>query len=129
MRNYNQLPQDCISHLLSLTTPRGACVLSAVSPTFRSMADSDATWQQFLPSDYASFLSHAVVPVEHASKKELFLRLCDHPVPIYGGKMVILYLISVVILKGRQRVGGYGESNILLYNFVHFYKNCTLGPC
>ncbi|XP_078155391.1 putative F-box protein PP2-B12 isoform X1 [Carex rostrata] len=87
LRNYNQLLQDCISHLLSLTTPRGACVLSSVSPTFRSMVDSDATWQRFLPSDYASFLSHAIVPIEHASKKELFFRLCDHPVPIYGGKM------------------------------------------
>ncbi|KAF3341142.1 F-box protein [Carex littledalei] len=83
----NQLPEECISHAISLTTPRDACASSAVSSAFRSAVDSDSTWQSFLPSDYASFLSQAVDPVEYDSKKELYFRLCDHPILIYGGLM------------------------------------------
>ncbi|XP_078152712.1 F-box protein PP2-B11-like [Carex rostrata] len=86
-KDINQLPEECISHAISLTTPRDACVSSAVSRAFRSAADSDATWQRFLPSDYSSFLSQSVDPVEYASKKELYLRLCDHPLLIDGGLM------------------------------------------
>ncbi|KAJ3691514.1 hypothetical protein LUZ61_020678 [Rhynchospora tenuis] len=83
----NVLPEECLSHVISLTNPRDAIVSSAVSRTFQSAADSDATWERFLPSDYASILSRAVRPVEYASKKELFFRLCDHPVLIDGGRM------------------------------------------
>ncbi|XP_078152711.1 F-box protein PP2-B11-like [Carex rostrata] len=83
----NQLPEECISHAISLTTPRDACVSSAVSCAFRSAADSDATWQRFLPSDYSSFLSQSVDPVEYASKQQLYFRLCDHPLLINGGLM------------------------------------------
>ncbi|KAJ4802406.1 F-box protein [Rhynchospora pubera] len=81
------LPEECLSHVISLTTPRDACVSAAVSRTSHSAADSDATWERFLPSDYASILSRAVDPVEYASKKELYFRLCDHPVLIDAGRM------------------------------------------
>ncbi|KAF3341143.1 F-box protein [Carex littledalei] len=83
----NQLPEECISQVISLTTPRDTCVSPVVSRAFRSAADSDATWQRFLPSDYSSFLSQSVDPVEYASKKELYFRLCDHPLLIDGGLM------------------------------------------
>ncbi|KAJ4776278.1 F-box protein [Rhynchospora pubera] len=83
----NQLPEECISHVISLTTPRDACVSSAVSRTSHSAADSDVTWERFLPSDYDSILSRAVNPVEYSSKKELYFRLCEHPVMIDGGMM------------------------------------------
>ncbi|KAJ3691515.1 hypothetical protein LUZ61_020679 [Rhynchospora tenuis] len=83
----NLLPEECLSHVISLTTPRDAIVSSAVSRTFQSAADSDATWERFLPSDYASILSRAVDPLEYASKKELYLRLSDHPLLIDGGRM------------------------------------------
>ncbi|KAJ4775578.1 F-box protein [Rhynchospora pubera] len=83
----NQLPEECISHVISLTTPRDACVSSAVSRTSHSAADSDVTWERFLPSDYDSILSRAVNPVEYTSKKELYFRLCEHPVLIDGGMM------------------------------------------
>ncbi|KAJ4775576.1 F-box protein [Rhynchospora pubera] len=83
----HQLPEDCLSHVISSTTARDACVSSTVSRAFRSAADSDTTWERLLPSDYASILSRAVKPVEYASKKELYFRLCDHPVLIDGCKM------------------------------------------
>jgi F-box domain len=89
MGDINQLPEECLSHVISLTSSRDACVSSAVSSTFRSAADSDATWQRFLPPDCPAILSRAVSPVEFASKKELFVRLCDRAVLIDGGKLVI----------------------------------------
>ncbi|VVB02614.1 unnamed protein product [Arabis nemorensis] len=39
----NPLPQDCIVEILPLT--------SAVSMIFKSAADADNVWNQFLPSD------------------------------------------------------------------------------
>ncbi|KAJ3691516.1 hypothetical protein LUZ61_020680 [Rhynchospora tenuis] len=83
----NLLPEECLSHVISFTTPRDAIVCSAVSRPLQSAADSDATWERFLPSDYASILSRAVDPVEYASKKDLYLRLSEHPVLIDGGMM------------------------------------------
>ncbi|KAJ3691513.1 hypothetical protein LUZ61_020677 [Rhynchospora tenuis] len=83
----NQLPVDCLSHVIALTSSRDACASSAVSTAFHSAANSDDTWQRFLPPDYAYMLSRAVYPVEYASKKELFFRLCDRPVLIDGGKL------------------------------------------
>ncbi|KAJ3691109.1 hypothetical protein LUZ61_020273 [Rhynchospora tenuis] len=87
MGGLNLLPEDCIAHVISFTSPRYACILSLVSSSFRSAADSDAIWERFLPSDYASLLSRAVEPVQYASKKELYMRLCDCPVQIDGGKL------------------------------------------
>ncbi|XP_010905842.1 putative F-box protein PP2-B12 [Elaeis guineensis] len=80
------LPEECISHVISLTSPLDSCRSSAVSTTFRSAASSDTVWEHFLPSDYKSILSRAVHPVEYSSKRELFFRLCD-PVLIDDGKM------------------------------------------
>ncbi|KAJ4779544.1 F-box family protein [Rhynchospora pubera] len=87
MGDFDLLPEDCFAHVISFTSPRHACILSLLSSSFRSAADSDAIWERFLPSDYASLLSRAVQPVEYASKKELYLRLCDHPLQIDGGKL------------------------------------------
>ncbi|XP_073115546.1 F-box protein PP2-B10 [Elaeis guineensis] len=80
------LPEGCISHVLSFTTPRDSCRSALVSPTFRSAASSDALWERFLPSDHQSILSQAVDPVRYSSKKELYFRLCDS-ILIDGGKM------------------------------------------
>ncbi|KAJ4804747.1 F-box protein [Rhynchospora pubera] len=87
MGDFDLLPEDCFAHVISFTSPRHACILSLLSSSFRSAVDSDAIWERFLPSDYASLLSRAVQPVEYASKKELYLRLCDHPLQIDGGKL------------------------------------------
>ncbi|KAJ4802419.1 F-box protein [Rhynchospora pubera] len=83
----NSLPEECVSHVISLTSPRDACIFSLASTGFRSAVDSDTTWQRFLPSDYVSILSRAVDPVAFSSKKDLFFKLCERHVLIDGGKM------------------------------------------
>jgi hypothetical protein len=85
------LPEECVAIMVSLTTPRDACRLSAVSSTFRSAAESDIVWARFLPSDYASLLSRAVRPVTYTSKRELFFLLSAKHILIDRGKMVCAY--------------------------------------
>ncbi|KAJ3691511.1 hypothetical protein LUZ61_020675 [Rhynchospora tenuis] len=83
----NSLPPDCISRMISLASPRDACMFALTCTAFRSIVDTDDTWQLFIPSDYASILSRAISPVEFSSKKDLFIKLCEHPVLIDGDKM------------------------------------------
>ncbi|XP_020700850.2 F-box protein PP2-B10 isoform X2 [Dendrobium catenatum] len=80
------LPEECVSHAISFTSPRDACRSEAVSAAFRSAACSDKVWRSFLPADYAEMLARAVDRVEFASMKHLYFRLCD-PILIDGGKM------------------------------------------
>ncbi|PON72905.1 Phloem protein [Trema orientale] len=84
-----QLPEECISHIISLTSPRDACRSSLVSPLFRSVADSDVVWERFLPSDYRNAISQSVVfPVLNAMpKKSLYFHLYHNPVIIGDGNM------------------------------------------
>lgn len=56
----DQLPVECISHIISLTTPRDACISSTVCPIFKSAADLDSVWEKFLPSDYNQIISNSV---------------------------------------------------------------------
>ncbi|KMZ71929.1 F-box protein PP2-B1 [Zostera marina] len=72
----DDLPEECISHILSLTTPKDVCVCAAVSTVFHSATESDSVWNQFLPSDYQNILSRAVDHVHFSSKKDLFFQLC-----------------------------------------------------
>ncbi|CAL9757230.1 unnamed protein product, partial [Musa acuminata subsp. burmannicoides] len=84
-----KLPELCVAHVISLTSPRVACRLSAVSTTFRAAATSDTVWDRFLPSDWQSLVSRAVHPVDFSSfssKRDIFFRLCD-PILIDDGKM------------------------------------------
>uniref|UniRef100_A0A804ITS5 F-box domain-containing protein n=1 Tax=Musa acuminata subsp. malaccensis TaxID=214687 RepID=A0A804ITS5_MUSAM len=84
-----KLPELCVAHVISLTSPRVACRLSAVSTTFRAAATSDTVWDCFLPSDWQSLVSRAVHPVEFSSfssKRDIFFHLCD-PILIDDGKM------------------------------------------
>ncbi|XP_078148313.1 F-box protein PP2-B11-like [Carex rostrata] len=81
------LPEECVAIMVSLTSPRDACRLSAVSSTFRSAAESDIVWARFLPSDYLSLLSRAVHPVRYTSKRELFFLLSGRHILIDRGKM------------------------------------------
>nr|AWL54296.1 phloem protein 2-11 [Boehmeria nivea] len=88
MRN---LPEECISHIISLTSPKDACRLSLVSPLFRSASDSDAVWENFLPNDYREIVSRrsGLDPILEDSmpKKALFFYLCDNPIIIDNGTM------------------------------------------
>lgn len=85
---FDVLPEDCISNIISYTSPRDACVAASVSKTFESAVKSDNVWEKFLPSDYSS-----LVPQwrDFSSKKELYFTLCDHFL-IEDGKKVCLYI-------------------------------------
>ncbi|KAG6530663.1 putative F-box protein PP2-B12 isoform X1 [Zingiber officinale] len=80
------LPPECIAHVLSFTTPRDVCRASLVDKTFLATAETDALWERFLPSDRVEILSRAVDPVEYASNKELYFRLCN-PILVDQAKM------------------------------------------
>ncbi|KAK4282966.1 hypothetical protein QN277_014275 [Acacia crassicarpa] len=79
------LPEGCIAHVLSFTSPRDACRLSCVSSSFRSAADSDALWDSFLPPDCPSLLSRSSSPPSFSSKKHLYLYLSHQPLLIDDG--------------------------------------------
>ncbi|KAI4364625.1 hypothetical protein MLD38_020690 [Melastoma candidum] len=68
-----ELPQEIVEIIVSLTGPLDACRVACVSSTFRLAADSDNVWSQFLHSDYLSL-------------KDLYFRLCDGHVLLYGGR-------------------------------------------
>ncbi|XP_020253763.1 F-box protein PP2-B11-like [Asparagus officinalis] len=79
-----RLPEECLLHVLSGPHSRRVQV-AAVSPAFRSAADSYAVWKHFLPSDHADIVSRAVHPVIYPSLKELYFILCDS-ILMDGGK-------------------------------------------
>lgn len=81
------LPEECIAKVVSRTSPSDACRLAVVSKAVKSAADSDLTWEQFLPSDYQEIISHSTSPVLFSSKKDLYFRMCDTPVLLDGGLM------------------------------------------
>ncbi|KAL3623992.1 hypothetical protein CASFOL_032808 [Castilleja foliolosa] len=79
------LPEECLSTVLSFTCPRDTCSSAIVSGMFRSASDSDLTWDKFLPADYRQIVARSASPVDFASKKELFAKLCSTPLLIDGG--------------------------------------------
>lgn len=85
------LPEGCVANVLSFTGPLDVGRLSIVSSTFKSAAESDAVWEQFLPPEYHSIISESSdssLLACSSSKKELYLHLCDNPVLIEDGKKV-----------------------------------------
>ncbi|XP_011036720.1 PREDICTED: putative F-box protein PP2-B2 isoform X2 [Populus euphratica] len=87
--NFDQ-PEGCVANVLSLTTPQDVCRLSAVSPIFKSAAESDVAWQRFLPNDLESILSTALdgslLLSSASSKKEVYFSLCDNPIIVDHGR-------------------------------------------
>ncbi|KAL1199349.1 F-box protein PP2-B11 [Cardamine amara subsp. amara] len=80
----NDLPQDCIAKILSLTTPLDVSRSSAVSRIFRSAADSDDVWNQFFPRDLpAGFAAPAGLP----TKKHLFFSLVHNPLLLHDAHL------------------------------------------
>ncbi|GER55422.1 F-box family protein [Striga asiatica] len=86
MKMAETLPEECLCHVISFTSPADTCRLAAASPAFRGAADSDLTWEKFLPLDYREILSRSVIPVQFSSKKDLFRQLSSAPVLLDGGK-------------------------------------------
>ncbi|KAL0294896.1 UNVERIFIED_CONTAM: putative F-box protein PP2-B2 [Sesamum radiatum] len=50
------------------------------------IADDD-DWERLLPLDYQEIVSRSVSPLNYATRKELYLKLCDFPILIDGGEM------------------------------------------
>ncbi|KVI11026.1 F-box protein PP2-B15-like [Cynara cardunculus var. scolymus] len=73
----NMLPEDCLSTILSFTSPADACRLTIAASSLRSAAESDTVWARFLPSDLPSIISRAHSQLDFSSKKELYFQLCD----------------------------------------------------
>ncbi|KAH7833947.1 hypothetical protein Vadar_011307 [Vaccinium darrowii] len=89
MDNFSKLPEECISQILSMTSPRDACRLSAISSLFNAAADSNSLWESFLPSDYREIVSRSVSPVVFSTKKQLYFSLCESPPLLDSGRLVI----------------------------------------
>ncbi|KAL4636846.1 hypothetical protein ACB092_03G037200 [Castanea dentata] len=78
------LPGDCVSKILSFTSPTDAYKSSMVSSMYHSAAESDVVWEMFLPTDYKDVVSRLITPLTFTTK-ELFVCLCN-PVLIDGGR-------------------------------------------
>ncbi|XWS13459.1 hypothetical protein CRYUN_Cryun36dG0038900 [Craigia yunnanensis] len=88
----NILPEECISYILSFTSPTDVCRSKLVSPVFRSAADSDTIWGKFLPSDCYDIISNSSSSssnqlIASMSKTQLYFHLCNNPVIIDNGTM------------------------------------------
>ncbi|KAA3454732.1 F-box protein [Gossypium australe] len=82
------LPEECLCLIISLTSPVDACGSAMVSHALRSVADCDAVWEKFLPSDYKSIISgSSSSSLLSLGKKDLYFHLCFHPVLIQNGTM------------------------------------------
>ncbi|KAJ7979666.1 F-box protein [Quillaja saponaria] len=85
------LPEDCISQIISYTSPQDACRAALVSSFLREAADSDAVWEKFLPSDVKDIISQSSSPpsayLNSLSKKRLYHHLCDHPIILGNGTL------------------------------------------
>ncbi|XP_006292530.2 putative F-box protein PP2-B6 [Capsella rubella] len=80
---FDELPEDCVANIISLTSPRDACIAASVSRTLRSTSQLDSVWERFLPNEYASLVPGLRV---FSSKKELYFALCEVPVLIEDGQ-------------------------------------------
>ncbi|CAA7043792.1 unnamed protein product [Microthlaspi erraticum] len=81
---FDALPEECISNIISFTSPRDACVVASLSKTFGSAVDSDKVWEKFLPPDYHSLI-HPPSRI-FSSKKELYFSLCNDSLLIEDGQ-------------------------------------------
>ena len=88
----SELPEGCISDIVSLTSPKDACRVCAVSHIFRAAAESNAVWERFLPSDYQAIIARSSSSdiLNLCSKKKIYLSLSDNPILIDDSKKVLL---------------------------------------
>nr|GMD74468.1 F-box protein PP2-B10-like [Ipomoea batatas]GMD74469.1 F-box protein PP2-B10-like [Ipomoea batatas] len=54
-----QLPEDCISEIVSFTSPVDAAVFSVISKRFKASSESDVVWIKFLPYDIEDYISRS----------------------------------------------------------------------
>ncbi|KAJ4955723.1 hypothetical protein NE237_012506 [Protea cynaroides] len=84
---FDSLPEDCLSYILSLTSPQDVCRLALVSSFFRSASQLDSVWEKFLPSDFLEILSRSDSSIPLSPKKQLYFSLCD-PILLDGDKKI-----------------------------------------
>ncbi|XP_019180197.1 PREDICTED: F-box protein At2g02240-like [Ipomoea nil] len=83
-----KLADNCISDIISFTSPVDASVFSVISKRFKTTSESDTVWNKLLPSDIQQILSRSSssIPV-FPTKKDLYLSLSDSPILLDGGKL------------------------------------------
>ncbi|CAH9080217.1 unnamed protein product [Cuscuta europaea] len=89
MDNFAKLPEECISEILSFTSPADVSTFSIITKRFKSASDSDIAWSKFVPSDIDDIISKSSIPLQFElppTKKLLFLSLCDNPIVLDAGK-------------------------------------------
>ncbi|XP_019180196.1 PREDICTED: F-box protein At2g02240-like [Ipomoea nil] len=84
-----KLADNCISDIISFTSPVDASVFSVISKRFKTTSESDTVWNKFLPSDIQQILSRSSssIPLVFPTKKDLYLSLSDSPILLDGGKL------------------------------------------
>ncbi|KAK1388472.1 putative SKP1 interacting partner 3-related family protein [Heracleum sosnowskyi] len=100
---FSMLPEDCVSNIISFTSPADAC--KSVSSFFTLAAESDLVWEKFLPTDYLHIVQKSVIPLEFSSRKELFLRLSESTIIDGGRKSFSLDTLSAkksYIISARE---------------------------
>ncbi|KAJ4806228.1 F-box protein PP2-B11 [Rhynchospora pubera] len=85
----SRLPVDCLSRIISLTSPIDACRCSVVSTFFRSAAAADVVWEHFLPADLDNILSQTLDKPVFVSKKDLYFHLSNEGILVDDGKMIL----------------------------------------
>uniref|UniRef100_A0A803L919 F-box domain-containing protein n=1 Tax=Chenopodium quinoa TaxID=63459 RepID=A0A803L919_CHEQI len=88
--SFIDLPEECLSQILSLTTPTDVIRSSAVSKQFLAASESDLAWEKFIPLNCDHFIDdQSFTQLVHGqrqqqeqivSKKELYFRLCRSPI-------------------------------------------------
>ncbi|GAA0185295.1 hypothetical protein LIER_32583 [Lithospermum erythrorhizon] len=76
---FEQLPEACLSHIISLTSPKDACRSLTLSKIVNSAADSNTVWERFLPVDYRDIISRACNSsmLTFSSERLLYIYLCE----------------------------------------------------
>ena len=90
-----ELPEGCISDIVSLTSTKDACRVCEVSHIFRAATEFNAVWERFLPSDYQAIIARSSSSLESlnlCSKKQFYLSLSDNPIRIDDSTKVLLSL-------------------------------------
>ncbi|CAN4120761.1 unnamed protein product [Withania somnifera] len=116
MNPFTDLPEGCISEIISFTTPKDAIRSSVISRGFKSAAEFDIVWDKFLPSDHQNTISRSVSPIVFDSKKDLFFRLCESPILLDEGKMSF-WLVKTngkkcYLLSARQLMISFSDNQL-----------------
>lgn len=83
------LPEECLHHILFLTSPEDILRSSAASKQFFSVAISDDVWKKLLPSDYDQIIQKLSSPRQCNSLKDLFVLLYRSHLLIDDNKLSI----------------------------------------